>query len=98
MLDGLRINRIRGSPGSAKPEQQGTVDPSSTTISSKSWNVCRQTLEIARRSNSGRLYVGNTIEKTGALPDGRSHMAEWLRSDGELNKCDVMTAVDTSTL
>jgi hypothetical protein len=79
-------------------ERQDIVDPSSTTMSSKSRNVCRQTLEIARRNSSGRLYVGNTIEKTGALPDGRPYIAERMRSDGELNECDVMAAVDASTL
>jgi len=44
----LQVQRDRNS-------REPTVDPSSTTISSKSWNVCRQTLEIARRNSSGRL-------------------------------------------
>ena len=42
-------------------QRSDVVDPSSTMMSSKSRNVCRQTLEIARRNSSGLLYVGNRI-------------------------------------
>jgi hypothetical protein len=39
-----------------------SVDPSSTTMISKSWYVCASTLWMARQTVAGRLKTGMTTE------------------------------------
>src|ERR1700685_1775970 len=60
---------MRGSRGSPS---QGSAEPSSTTMSSKSCKDWEHTLETARRNIAALLRVGNTIEKRGGGLDVRA--------------------------
>jgi hypothetical protein len=61
---GCRMQRSRGS-SPARASAVPSVEPSSTTISSKSENVCARTLRTARTTHSRRWYVGTIIETAG---------------------------------
>ena len=91
-FEGFRINSIRTSLGSGRTEQQDIVDPSLTTMSSKSRNVCRHTLEMARQQL--RSVIRRQDNRKDWATSWRPRTAERMRSDGELNRCRVMAALE----
>ena len=65
-LLGLRISRTRLRPRRCTTSALPSIEPSSTTIISKSSMVCASTLSSARRMESARLNDGTTTETRGA--------------------------------